>query len=183
MGTPTLPEPVKLLIALLAADTALFAQATTRIEAAYGRIDLESPVFPWETTDYYQTEMGGHLLRRFVTCEQLIRPEDLIRLKREANEMEYAFASPPGPSSPRRLNVDPGYIDTTKLVLASTKAQAHRIYLSQGIYAEVTLLYHHGTYQPFIYTYDDYRWSETYEFLKQARKKYLGQLREREKKV
>ena len=178
MGTSPPPQPVKLLIALLAADMDLFAQATPQLEAAYGRIDLESAVFPWETTDYYRAEMGEHLLRRFVTCEPLITPEDLIRLKLEANEMEYTFASPLGPSSPRRLNLDPGYIDATKLVLASTKAQAHRIYLSQGIYAELTLLYHHGAYHPFLYTYEDYRWPETHEFLKTVRKVYLRQLRE-----
>ena len=183
MGTPRLPQPVKLLMGLLAADTALFAQAAARLEAAHGRIDLESAVFPWETTDYYRAEMGDHLLRRFVTFEQLIMPEDLIRLKLEANELEYAFAVPPGPASPRRVNLDPGYIDTTKLVLASTKAQAHRLYLSQGIYAEVTLLYHHAAYHPFVYTYADYRWPETHDFLKQARTKYLKQLRGRQNTV
>ena len=179
MGTPSLPQPVKLLMALLAADTTFFAQAAARLEAAYGRIDLESAVFPWETTDYYRSEMGGHPLRRFVTFEQLVMPEDLIRLKLEANELEYAFAAPPGPASPRRVNLDPGYIDRMKLVLASTKAQAHRLYLSRGIYAEVTLLYHHAAYHPFVYTYADYRWPETHAFLKQARTKYLRQLRER----
>ncbi len=183
MGTPSLPQPVKLLMGLLAADTALFAQTAARLEAAYGRIDLESAVFPWETTDYYRAEMGSRLLRRFVTFAQLIMPEDLIRLKREANELEYTFAAPPGPASPRRVNIDPGYIDTTKLVLASTKAQAHRLYLSRGIYAEVTLLYHHTAYHPFVYTYADYRWPETHAFLKQARAKYLKQLRERQDTV
>ncbi len=183
MGTPSLPEPVKLFMALLAADTALFNQATVRLEATYGRIDLESPIFAWETTDYYRAEMGGHLLRRFVTFEQLITPEDLIRLKLEANELECTFAAPPSPDSPRRVNLDPGYIDATKLVLASTKAQAHRLYLSRGIYAEVTLLYHHAAYHPFVYTYTDYRWPETYAFLKQVRRKYLQQLRERQSTV
>ena len=183
MGTPSLPQPVKLLMGLLAADTALFAQTAARLEAAYGRIDLESAAFAWETTDYYRAEMGSHLLRRFVTFEQLVAPEDLIRLKLEANELEYAFAAPPGPASPRRVNLDPGYIDATKLVLASTKDQAHRLYLSRGIYAEVTLLYHHAAYHPFVYTYEDYRWPETHAFLKQARAKYLKQLRERQDAV
>ncbi len=178
MGTPTPPAPVKLVIALLSSDAALFAQAASQLASAYGPIDLESTVFPWKTTDYYQAEMGTHLLRRFVAFEQLIAPDDLVRLKIETNDLEHAFASPLGPSSPRRMNFDPGYIDVTKLVLASTKDQAHRVYLSQGIYAEVTLLYYHGTYHPFIYTYDDYRWPETHEFLKQVRKKYLAQLRE-----
>ena len=182
MGTPTPPAPVKLFIAVLAADTTLLTQATTQLEAQYGRIDLESAVLPWEASNYYQAEMGEALLRRFVAFEHLIPPESLVQLKHEANDMEHTFASPPGPTSPRQVNLDPGYVDKAKLVLASTKGQAHRIFLSQGIYAEVTLLYHHGDYHPFIYTYEDYRWTETHTFLKKVRKTYLRQLREREKK-
>ena len=85
--------------------------------------------------------------------------------------------TPSSPTSPRRVNLDPGYLDATKLVLASTKNQAHRLYLSQGIYAEVTLLYHHGAFHPFVYTYADYRWPETHAFLRRVRTRYLEQMR------
>ena len=78
----------------------------------------------------------------------------------------------------RGASTDPGYIDNGKLVLASTKAQAHRIYIGQGVYAEVTLLYHHGAYHPFIYTYEDYRGQYTNNFLIQVRKKFLQQKRD-----
>ncbi|HKA54354.1 MAG TPA: DUF4416 family protein [Candidatus Binatia bacterium] len=174
MGVPTPPQPVKLLVALLAADPELLTTVTRQLQQSYGAVDLESGVFPWNTTDYYREEMGENLLRKFVTFARLISPEELVRIKLETNAVELALSSP---SSSRRVNLDPGYLDATKLVLASTKNQAHRLYLLQGIYAEVTLLYHHGAFHPFIYTYADYRWPETHAFLRQVRARYLQQLR------
>jgi hypothetical protein len=99
----------------------------------------------------------------------------------ETNALELSLSAAASPSSARRVNLDPGYLDATKLVLASTKNQAHRLYLSQGIYAEVTLLYHHKAFHPFIYTYEDYRWPETHTFLQRVRKQYLEQLRAEKK--
>jgi hypothetical protein len=179
MGTPTLPPPVKLIIGLLSPDIALFTQATAKLQEAYGSIDVESAVFPWNTTNYYREEMGEHLSRKFVAFEPLVSPEVLVRIKLETNILEGMLSGITSPSTPRRVNLDPGYLDATKLVLASTKNQAHRIYLAQGIYAEVTLLYHHGEFHPFLYTYTDYRWPETHEFLRRVRSRYLEQLRTR----
>jgi Domain of unknown function (DUF4416) len=176
MGAPTPPQPVKLLVALLSADPQLFATVTSQLQQSYGPVDVESEIFPWNTTDYYREEMGENLLRKFVTFERLISPEELVRIKLATNVLELAVSSAP---SARRVNLDPGYLDATKLVLASTKNQAHRLYLSQGIYAEVTLLYHHGAFHPFIYTYADYRWPETHAFLRQVRTRYLEQLRKK----
>lgn len=174
MGAPTPPQPVKLLVALLSADPQLFATVTSQLQQSYGPVDLESEIFPWNTTDYYREEMGENLLRKFVTFECLISPEELVHIKLATNTVELAVSSA---SSTRRVNLDPGYLDAAKLVLASTKNQAHRLYLSQGIYAEVTLLYHHGAFHPFIYTYADYRWPEAHAFLRQVRTRYLQQLR------
>lgn len=179
MGTPTPPQPVKLLIALLSADPELFTVSTTHLQSQYGPIDLESQIFPWHTTNYYREEMGDTLLRQFVSFTKLLSPEELVRIKLETNALEFALADAQSPLPSRRVNLDPGYLDAAKLVLASTKNQAHRLYLSQGIYAEVTLLFHHKTFHPFIYTYEDYRWPETHDFLQQVRKRYLEQLRMR----
>jgi hypothetical protein len=178
MGQPTFPRPVKLLIALLSADVALFAKTMANLEQSYGPIDFASDVFPWDTTDYYRAEMGDHLLRKFIAFTHLIPPEELVRIKLETNEKELRLSGAASTDEPRRINLDPGYLDETKLVLASTKNQAHRLYLSQGIYAEVTLLYHHKAFHPFIYTYEDYRWPHTQEFFQKVRKRYLAQLRE-----
>jgi hypothetical protein len=179
MGAPTPPQPVKLLVALLSADPTLFVTAAVQLQQAYGSIDLESEVFPWNTTNYYREEMGEHLLRKFVAFERLISPNELVHIKLKTNALELSLSSASSLASPRRVNLDPGYLDATKLVLASTKNQAHRLYLSQGIYAEVTLLYHHGAFRPFVYTYADYRWTETHAFLRRVRTQYLEQLRKR----
>lgn len=182
MASPTPPKPAKLLIALLSADRSLFTRVETQLQHTYGPIDLSSEIFPWEMTDYYREEMGEHLQRKFIGFERLLPLEKLARTKLETNALETAYASPPTPSGSRRINIDPGYLDATKLVLASTKDQAHRIYLSHGIYAEVTLRYHHGAFRPFEYTYPDYCWPETHAFLSHMRKRYLEQLRQQKEK-
>jgi hypothetical protein len=74
----------------------------------------------------------------------------------------------------RPLNLDPGYITLAKLVLASTKDHAHRIYLSQGIYAEITLNYRAGSWQPLPWTYPDYRRSDFQEFFTNCREYLKG---------
>lgn len=182
MGAPTFPQPVKLLIALLSSDVELFRTATSHLQEDYGPVDFASEIFPWNMTAYYREEMGENLLRKFITFEHLIPPEELVRVKLATNKREQLLSGATSEDKPRRINLDPGYIDETKLVLASTKDQAHRLYLSQGIYAEVTLLYHHKAFHPFIYTYEDYRWPQTHEFLKKVRKRYLVQVRETERR-
>ncbi len=77
----------------------------------------------------------------------------------------------------RQINIDPGYLDALKLVLASTKNACQRIYLDQGIYAEATLLYYEGAFRGLAYTYRDFLWPQTLEFLLALRARYLQQLR------
>jgi hypothetical protein len=72
MGTPTPPQPVKLFLALLSTDPYFFTTATFQLQQSYGSVDLESEVFPWNTTDYYREEMGENLRRKFVTFERLL---------------------------------------------------------------------------------------------------------------
>jgi hypothetical protein len=177
MGLPTPAKPVKLFVALLTNDQTLFTDSVTELQALYGPVDLESEIFPWEMTTYYRKEMGEHLQRKFVTFATLIAPETLADIKLATNTLETSLSGGESPVSPRRVNIDPGYVDATKLVLASAKDQAHRIYLSQGIYAEVTLLYYHGEFHPFIYTYPDYQWPETHAFLRRTQSRYREQLR------
>jgi hypothetical protein len=177
MGIPTLPKPVKLFVALLSNDPALFRISLDHLQSHYGPIDLESETFAWNMTDYYRKEMGENLQRKFVTFERLIAPDALANIKLTTNDLEISLSGGESPTSPRCVNLDPGYVDATKLVLASAKNQAHRIYLAHGIYAEVTLLYYHGEFHPFIYTYPDYQWPETYAFLRCAQQHYRQQLR------
>lgn len=76
-----------------------------------------------------------------------------------------------GLESPKRwVNIDPGYMSMTKLVLASTKNREHRLYLRDGIYAEVTLAFRDQAWRAMPWTYADYQRTDVLEFLTQARK-------------
>ncbi|MBI3303348.1 MAG: DUF4416 family protein, partial [Deltaproteobacteria bacterium] len=91
MGTPILPPPVKLIVALLSAYPELLIAAANELAQHYGKSDLESEVFPWNVTCYYREEMGEGLLRKFLSFERLVSPEDLPAIKLQTNATETHF--------------------------------------------------------------------------------------------
>jgi hypothetical protein len=171
------PKPVKLVAGILAADEAALKAAREELEKRFGKIDLESEVWPFESTEYYADETGPAILRQFVGFEKLVDPEILADVKHATNEIEQKLAAKPAGSPPRPANIDPGMIEPAKLVLASTKNYSHRIYIGGNIYAEVTLVYEKGSWQPMTYTYPDYRKGRYMEFFEKARRRLLEQLR------
>lgn len=141
MGQLHKPLPAKLFIGMLSSDPGHFSKCAAILSAEYGTIDIESDVMPWEVTDYYQDEMGKSLFRKFVFFRELINPGTLPMVKLFTNSIEKKF-SLVSLSGPRRsINLDPGYVTESKVILASTKDYSHRVYTGHGIYAEVTLCY------------------------------------------
>ncbi|HEY2989297.1 MAG TPA: DUF4416 family protein [Candidatus Binatia bacterium] len=178
MGTAREPKPVKLFVALLAAEENFFPPVENDLGALFGPVESASRVFRWAVTNYYEREMGSGLFRRFLSFGPLIAPEALAEIKHQTRSIEDGYQRAEGAGRRRRVNIDPGYLDAGKVVLASTKDAAHRIYLRAGIYAELTLLYYDGAFHPFGYTYPDYLWPETAEFLAALRSRYLEQLKQ-----
>ena len=178
MGTPAAPKPVKVFVGLLAVDEELFVRAEGRLEELFGPSDSSGPVLPWAVTDYYGREMGAGLRRKFVSFAPLSAPDRLPELKLRTQDIEEEYArTEPGGGKSRRVNIDPGYMDAGKVVLASTKYAPHRLYLGSGIYGEITLLFQNGSFQPLAHTYRDYLWPETLSFFAALRVRYLSQLR------
>lgn len=165
MGAITTPERVKLIVAMLSASRDMLAAAASRLQRDLGPVDLTGEVMAFDFTHYYDEEMGSILLRQFIALKRLISPAEIVAIKRATNDIESEFAA--GPNRP--VNLDPGYITESKLVLASTKDFAHRIYLSEGIYAEVTLAYVHSRWVSHPYTFPDYASGRYDEFLTHAR--------------
>ncbi len=175
------PKPVKLFIGMLSREIFLFDEIKERLKEIFGPVDLESPVWEWAYTDYYSEEMGSGLKRQFLFFQELINPEAISDIKIKTNELERKYLYPS--TSPlskggqrgvgrRRINLDPGYLDSAKVVLVSTKDFSHRIYLGGGIYGEVTLIYSGKTYQILPYTYPDFRTQEYFDIFKKAREMY-----------
>jgi Domain of unknown function (DUF4416) len=175
MGAAKPPAPVKLIAGLLAASDGLLEQAALTLSECFGKIDATSTAIDWIVSTYYCAEMGPTIRRQFLSFERLIAADELAGAKLATNNMEERWRT----SSGRQVNIDPGYIGATKLVLASTKDSAHRIYLSHGIHAEATLLFVNGTFQPHAHTYPDYAAREALDFFNEVRGIYLQQLRSR----
>ncbi|MBP8696267.1 MAG: DUF4416 family protein [Syntrophobacterales bacterium] len=177
MSKPREPDPVKLFVSVIAADRGRMAEVIGELAGAFGQPDFVSEVLPFEYTDYYTAEMGTGLVRRFVTFERLIRPEELPAVKLCTNALEERFSE----GGARRVNIDPGYVARQHFILATGKGYSHRPYIGRGIYADLTLEYRRETYRPFVWTYPDYRAPETLEMLNGLRKRYVMQLKNRQK--
>ena len=171
------PRPVSYFAGLLAGNAELFATVERDLSVVLGPPTARSAVLPWNISNYYRAEMGTGLLRRFVLFEPLSSPGNLASIKLRTREIESKYRHTPGEGLGRRVNIDPGYIDEAKVVLASTKGAGHRIYLDSGIYAEATLYYVSGRFQPCHYTYADFLWPETLAFLTAARRRYLERVK------
>ena len=170
------PPPVKLIMGLIMAGDAPIDEAHQHLEASYGKIDLGTARSPFIATRYYEREMGPQLSRMFWSFELLIAPDILAGIKRQTNMMEQRFARWDGQRWRRRVNLDPGYVDLAKLVLATTKDRQHRLYLGQGIYGEATLRFTGGRFVPWEWTYPDYRLPEYLAFFDAVRRRYRQQL-------
>jgi Domain of unknown function (DUF4416) len=169
MGEIHAPTPVLLILAVSSRYEEALAWAQVKLATAIGSIALTSDAFAFTETDYYATTMGSDLKKQFLACARPIDPGVLGGIKRQTNKWEGEYATLGQHVESRPLNLDPGYITPAKLVLASTKDHAHRLYLADGIYAEVTLAYRGGRWEPQPWTYPDYRRADYQEFLTRCR--------------
>ena len=173
MSIPQDPQPAKLFVSIIAGSAGNIAKVLSELTGRYGILDFVSALLAFDYTDYYYAEMGQPLFRRFASFDGLISQEDLAQIKVQTNLLETEQSA----GGNRRVNIDPGYLLAERLVLASGKNYAHRIYLSRGIYADLTLIYRDRDYRPLAWTYPDYAELKVRNWLRSLRQKYLLQLR------
>jgi hypothetical protein len=174
MSKPTSAEPVKLIFSIFAADAVKIDEAVSILARRYGQPDFISNVVSFDYTDYYGPEMGEKLVRRFLSMEKLIRPETLPDVKLITNDIEDKFKA----GEERLVNIDPGYLSKAQLILATGKGYAHRPYLRDGIYADLTLIYQDKKFCSLPWTYPDYADEKQHLIFNKMRAKYLLQLKE-----
>ena len=177
MGKIKRHQPVKLITGFIFKEDNILNQAKIILVRRFGKIDFESPTLPFVHTDYYEQEFGKDLKRQFVSFKKLIEPSALPKIKNITNQIEKKFSC----GASRLINIDPGYLDLSKLILASTKDFKHRIYLNRGIYAEVALFYQNKTFNSWEWTYPDYKTSEYIEIFNTMRHIYSGQIKKHRK--
>ena len=174
LGTPANPEPVKLVCAVMGQDESKLAEGRELLAGRFGSVELAGPVFDFSFSSYYEREMGAGLVKQFLGFGPLVNPADLAEIKRATNDLEAGLARFDGMPG-RGLNIDPGYVNGSQLVLATTKNYSHRIYIGKCIYAEVTLLYTRGEFTPLPWTYRDYSTEAALAFFTRVRSAFLDQ--------
>jgi len=172
------PPEVKLICGMLSSRREWLGEAVEELARALGAIDLVGEIMDFDFTDYYDDEMGRPLLRQFASFAGRTRADALAKAKVRTNAIEADFARRHAASGIRRpVNLDVGYIEPSKLVLASMKNFAQRIYLGGGVYAEVTLLHRGGRWEPLAWTFPDYASGRYDAFLTAVRDRLCRQLR------
>jgi len=174
MSRPKKPDPAKLVISLFMNDKGILKEILPLLEERFSGIEMISPWFDFDYTDYYYKEMGSPLFRRVIVIKDLIEQAELGGIKETSNALERQWEI----NGKRSLNIDPGYLLLSRFILATGKDYSHRIYLDRGIYADLTLIYRKGGYQPLEWTYPDYAGTEMSGFLGKVRQKYYLDLKQ-----
>ena len=170
LAEPQLPPKTLLFVAIFSRHDAALDWAEGQLSASWGRVQLCSPRFDHSETRYYEAEMGSGLKKQFLVFDGSFDPQHLPKRKLESNRIEEQLARSGTFAELRPVNIDPGYLTLTKLVLASAKDRAHRLYMADGIYAEECLYYLDGSWQARPWTYADYRRADFQVFFVEARK-------------
>jgi hypothetical protein len=155
MGTPRFTEKCLLFVGALFSAEDYYLEAFRALQKTFGEVIMETPPVKWDFSEHYKDEMGEPLIRRFLFFRNLIEPDELSKIKLITNDLEIKLST----AGKRNINLDPGYLTLAKIVLASTKDYSHRVYLKEGIFAEVTLIFSktEGKFIPTMHTYNDYK--------------------------
>ncbi|MDR3111736.1 MAG: DUF4416 family protein [Elusimicrobiota bacterium] len=173
MGTIGKPKSVKLFCGIISSDQSIEEQAFKHLEGKFGTIDFKSEVMSFDFSNYYEPEMGKNLSRFWVSFKNLILEDELAGIKVFTNSVEDGLAQ----NSNRKINIDPGYVTAANIILATTKNYSHRIYLSKGIYGEVTTIYKKTGFIKLPWSYPDYLSKIAVNFFTKARLDLLKSLR------
>jgi hypothetical protein len=176
MAQPKPFTPVKLVCGLIFGEASFYDRAVSLLIEARGPVDLASAAFDFDLTDYYEAEMGPGLKRRFLSFARLVGPDELAAIKLETNGLEDRLRREAG-GARRPVNLDPGYLTASALVMATAKDFSHRIPLAGGIYAHLELLFTKTDARFLDWTYPDIRRDACRGFFLDVRKNYLKELR------
>jgi len=163
---------VKLIVGLISQSENMFDNVRYLLQKKYGNIDMKSGVMDFDHTNYYEKEFGSNLKKIFFSFRNLLRTKDMFKIKIHTIKIEKRLTI----QGKRQVNIDPGYVTMDKLVLFTTKNYGHRVYLNNGIYAEITLKFESNTFIPWPWTYQDYKTKGYIDFFNKVRNIYKRQL-------
>ncbi len=178
MSKPREPVPALMICGILFSSRHAYEDAVIRLQEKFGAIATRSQEWDFVHTTYYCPEMGPDITRVFLVFSQLVPQDCLVEAKHSCRSIEEEFmVEISGGRRGRRVNIDPGLLTPERLVLATNKNFTHRIYLSGGVFAEITLMATRSGFRPLEWTFPDYASPEILEFWNDVRRDYLQRLK------
>ncbi len=174
MSLPKIPEPARLVISALTPHEDLIQRVLSKLAKELGPVHDQIGPIQFNYTQYYNREMGDGILRWLFSFNNLVDKGSLVKIKLLTNRIEQSYTE----HGKRRINLDPGLLSLGNFVLATGKDNAHRIYLGEGIFADLTLVFRGRTYHPLQWTYPDYADRVLIDILNRIRENYKCSLRE-----
>lgn len=171
MGEVKRFEYEKLIVGVIYNDLTVYGEAVKMLVDAFGPIDRESERFSFsrEFSEYYDEELGGEGMRVILSFRDTVDPARQAEIKKMTNEFERILSV----GGKRKVNLDPGFINHGRLMLATTKKAGFRIPLTDGIYTELTLYWARGAWQKLPWSYRDYQSERVQSFITEVRRDYL----------
>jgi hypothetical protein len=163
------PHPGRLIISTIYSSMDALADSLRALERRFGRVQYETIEIETSLASEYREEMGDGLMRRFFSFEKPVARASLPELKGICHKIEPLFADNMGDFVFRTVNIDPGILTPDSLVMASHREYNHRLYLRDGVFAEVALIYSRGRFMRLPWTVADYYDNEAIEFFKRVR--------------
>lgn len=165
MSLRKFPSHARLLVSAIYREEGRFREALPGLAKLLGPVERTSGTFPFDRTDYYEREMGAPLFRRFVVMERLVPRDALADAKLVAEGLEKELSA----NGMRMVNLDPGLLTEENFLLATGKNYSHRVYLRDGVFADLALVYRKGEYRPLPWTYPDLASDAVRSFLAEVR--------------
>ena len=171
-------EPVVRVCAVISKDPAAIEWGIDKLRQDWGTVAHQSDPLPFHANGFYDEHMGTDLRKVFVAFADLCEPGGLADWKHATIQLEKAYAAISDLDVVRPLNLDSGYVTQAKLVLATTKDRDHRLYLRDGIFAEVTLNYVGKKWIHHRWSYPDYRTEKVAAFVQACREQVRKHVQE-----
>ncbi len=170
MSVRTEPRPARLVVSVIYREERKYADAVPRVEAVLGPVRAAGGRLPFDKTGYYEREMGAPLFRRFLSATRPVSRDTLPAIKIALESIENRLSE----GGRRSVNLDPGLLTPENFILATGKNFSHRVYLGNGVFADLTLVYRNGGFQPLPWTYPDYASEEVRSLLRELRREHMA---------
>ena len=163
-----------LVIAFMYRDLEIYNLALKDAIENFNSIKIISEEYLFSHSAYYKEEMGKNLKKRFLVFKNLIERDYISEVKKITDKIEKKYLYSNGN---RKINIDPAILTLENFILTTNKNFTHRIYLKDGVFADLTLIYNKKLgYTELPWTYADYSSEETKLFLNSVRDLFYNRL-------